>query len=62
MKCLICEIDFAFDKGKGEGIRYRGKPICNECLLNLTVAFLDKHKERIKRYLRQEVMLEHYYP
>jgi hypothetical protein len=51
-------MNFAFDKGKG--INFRNKPICDECLLNLTIVFLDKYKEGIKRYLKQEIKLEHY--
>ena len=58
MRCVICGLAFAFDKGKG--VSYRNKPICDECLMNLMMVCLDKYKEGIKRYLKQEVKLEHY--
>lgn len=58
MRCVICGMIFAFEKGKG--ISYRNKPICDECLLNLMMVCLDKHKDGVKRYLKQEVKLEHY--
>lgn len=58
MRCVICDMNFAFEKGKG--ISFRNKPICDECLLNLTIVFLDKYRDGIRRYLKQEIKLEHY--
>lgn len=58
MRCIICNLTFMFDKGKG--ISYRNKPICEECLLNLMILCVDKHKDGIKRYITQTIKLEHY--
>ena len=58
MRCIICERDFDF--GKGYGINYRNKLICDGCLLNLVMIFLDKYKESVRRHLKQELRLEYY--
>lgn len=58
MRCVICGLAFNFDKGKG--VSFRNKPICDECLLSLMFVCMDKYKDGIKRYLKQEVKLEHY--
>jgi len=58
MRCIICEKYFDF--GKGNGINYRNKPICDGCLFSLAMIFLDKYKESVKRHLKQELRLEYY--
>ncbi|GIU72235.1 MAG: hypothetical protein KatS3mg003_1714 [Candidatus Nitrosocaldaceae archaeon] len=58
MKCVICNVRFDFEKGRG--VNYRNKPICDECLLNLMFVCVDKHKDGLKRYLRQEIRLEYF--
>lgn len=58
MRCVVCQRTFNFDHGKG--VSYRNKPICDECLLNLMIVCLDKHRDAIKRYLKQEIALDNY--
>lgn len=59
MHCLICSRVFDFDK-RGQGISYRNKPICDECLLELILVGVDKFKEPIRKRIKQEIKLEHY--
>jgi len=58
MRCILCNASFDFEKGKG--INYRNKPVCDNCLLDLTFALIDKYKDGLKRYLRQEIKLEYF--
>ncbi|MEM2855855.1 MAG: hypothetical protein QW416_01965 [Candidatus Nitrosocaldaceae archaeon] len=56
MRCVLCNSQFDF--GNDRGVNYRGKPICDECIMNMMFICLDKNKERIKRYLKQEMQLQ----
>ena len=58
MRCAICGRQFDFSKE--DGISYRNRPICGECLLNLTFIFLDKKHDALKRYLSKEVKLKYF--
>jgi hypothetical protein len=58
MRCIICNIDFSLDKG--DGVRYRHKPICDGCLLSLAFIYIDKKKGEAKRRVTEEVILESY--
>ena len=58
MYCAICSLQFDFANKKG--VSYRNKPICAECLLNLTIIFLDMHRDGLKRYLGKEVKLQYF--
>jgi uncharacterized protein YlaI len=58
VRCIICNRNFSLSKG--DGVRYRNKPICDRCLLTVAFIYIDKKKEEAKRHITNEVILESY--
>lgn len=45
------------DFERGKAIKFRDRVICDECLLNLMIACMDKWGDGIKKYIQQQITL-----
>lgn len=53
-KCMICGFD------KKHIVRYRGKPICHDCVLDLHMICVDLYRDDIKRFISNTIKLTEY--